>query len=61
MELLVRDGGKIAPSLVIVITFCNILYVIVTNLYTVALFTLIEPSAPSLVTKVILALISRSS
>ena len=53
-ELLVRVGGKFAASLVTVIVFRNIWRVMEINLYKVALFTLIEPPAPSLGTKVII-------
>ena len=51
-EILVRAGGKFSASLDTVIVFRIIWRVIEINLYTVALFTLIEPPTPSLGTKV---------
>lgn len=53
-ELSARASGKLAPSLAIVIIFCNVFCVTGINLYKDALFSLTEPYVPSLVTKVIL-------
>ena len=46
--------GNLFPSLAIVIIFCEIFHVTGINLHTAAHFSLTEPHAPSLETKVII-------
>jgi len=60
-ELSSRTRGNLAPSLAIVIIFCNVFSVTGINLHTAAHFSLTESRAPNLETKVILGTISRSS
>ena len=49
-----KARGTFYVSLAIVIIFCNVFYVIEINSHTVAHFSLTEPHAPSLETKVII-------